>query len=646
MANTIKIMVIDVDLAGLHTIRNILEDDGYWVLIIHDKMESEIDEKRFGSYDFDLLLINIDLLDKYQLLLEVSSRVIILLEQKIETDHLVISELQKKYAGLICKPVIEDSFRLSISKALMFADARVEISTHPRILIVEQDDLVLYSAMAILEEYFEVIGCSSMDEGLSLLRSNAFEVLIIDIADGKKEAFSQVRLAKMEQPTLLIILMTSLSNNEIVMSAINEGVNDFIEKPLRPDLLIRAVNRVWQLGQSLVINQHLVTALSLNNSQLRKTGIQLKQFVEHSPVALAMFDTKMNYLVTSQVWLKMFNIDQREKLIGKNFLELMPRFQSIDIWRETFEHCLRGKDQNVDEYLLKSSQDKEDWVTWKAGPWSQENGVIGGVIIVAEVITGRKLAELKRIELEEQLFRSEKLKAIGQFAGGLFHDLNKLLTPVVGNVELVKMQIDDRYQTEKQYLDEVLDNIDLIQLMAKQLMSIVREAPIELVRLNITQVVQQAVTLVKNIVPENIDFVSKINQQVMQVMADEAGIIRIVLNLISNSADAIKDNRGRIILLLDTIDPKEFNTEVFVHENLSMNILYVKLTIKDNGPGIEKSILDHIFDPLKSTKHSDGGTGLGLSVVMHTVKKLNGFINVTSELGQGTVFTVYIPIAN
>ncbi len=246
----------------------------------------------------------------------------------------------------------------------------------------------------------------------------------------------------------------------------------------------------------------------------------------------------------------------------------------------------------------------------------------------------------QRKMLEQQLRHKQKMEAIGTLAGGIAHDFNNILSVILGYAELLNMEMD--YQPEnRSNLQEIIHAATRAKDLVGQITTFTRRTDWELVPVNVYKVIEDSMKLIKSLIPDKVKVETVLESQYF-VMADNSHIHQIVLNLCMNAAFAMEKGGGVLTIALASIPFN--NIPPIIREKLVYNH-YVLLRVQDTGHGIPESIITRIFDPYFSTKPKDQGSGLGLAIVQGIVSTLNGAIDVQSEVGKGTIFDVYLPVA-
>ena len=232
--------------------------------------------------------------------------------------------------------------------------------------------------------------------------------------------------------------------------------------------------------------------------------------------------------------------------------------------------------------------------------------------------------------------RSQRLEAIGTLAGGVAHDLNNSLAPILMGVELLRQQ----YPDESKIVDLFETSANRAAEMVRQLLTFAKGAEGERISIQLTHLVKEMQGIMRGTFPKNIEQVVTCDRELPTVLGDATQLHQVLMNLCVNARDAMP-NGGTLTLEAQpvTVDAAYASTMPDAQPGN-----YVVLRVRDTGTGISPEILDRIFDPFFTTKGPDKGTGLGLSTVIGIVKGHGGFMQVYSHSGKGSVFTAYLPV--
>jgi len=262
------------------------------------------------------------------------------------------------------------------------------------------------------------------------------------------------------------------------------------------------------------------------------------------------------------------------------------------------------------------------------------------VLYIAEDITQRKEAEKERKRLQEQVYRAQKMEAIGLLAGGVAHDFNNILTAIMGNAELALLNLERDRRAASQNIEEILKAGQRASALTRQLLAFSRKELIRPEVLDMNGVVRDLEKMLRRLIGEDIELLMFYAPDLRKVKIDPGQLEQILLNLTVNARDAMPKG-GQLIIETANADLDEiYFREHGVEERPGA---YVRLSVSDTGIGMDPEIQKRIFDPFFTTKEKGQGTGLGLSTVYGIVKQNGGFIWAYSEKGKGTTFKVYFP---
>lgn len=351
---------------------------------------------------------------------------------------------------------------------------------------------------------------------------------------------------------------------------------------------------------------------------------------------IGLFRTRLSdglFLEANPRLVEMFGFDSREEFIG--------RVRAADLYAgpETRARMIavledKGEIRNYDT-RFKGKDGSIRWLRF-SGTLHEEGGYLEGV---AADITENKQSEAENIRLEEQYRQAQKVEAIGRLAGGVAHDMNNLLTPILGYGEMLMADFgpDDRRRLSvKQIVQAGYRCRDLV----RQLLAFGRKQNLDYAPLDINKAIEGFEKLLRRTIREDITLDIIPASGVRTINADIGQIEQVIMNLAVNAQDAMPDG-GRLTLETAMVEIDEKHAAVRPGTGAGQ---YVMLAISDNGCGMDDEVREHIFEPFFSTK-GVAGTGLGLATVYGIVKQHGGNIWVYSEPGTGTIFKIYLPVS-
>jgi PAS domain S-box-containing protein len=260
-------------------------------------------------------------------------------------------------------------------------------------------------------------------------------------------------------------------------------------------------------------------------------------------------------------------------------------------------------------------------------------GKLMGKRLMIRDITEKKL-------LEAQYYRAQRLESLGTLASGIAHDLNNILTPILTGTQLLPRKLPDLDEQNRFILKMLEDNSKRGAELVKQITSFARGAEGDRVFMQIRHLIKEITRIVKSTFPEGIEFSTKIpTNNLWTVEAQPTQIHQILMNLCINARDAMPDG-GKLSIAAEN----RYIDETYCSMNTEAKVgNYVAITVSDTGCGIPQEIKERIFEPFFTTKEIGKGTGLGLSTTIGIVKNYGGFVRVSSQVGKGSQFQIYLP---
>jgi len=371
---------------------------------------------------------------------------------------------------------------------------------------------------------------------------------------------------------------------------------------------------------------------------LRESEVRFRSTFEQAAVGIVHVTPDGHFIKVNQRFCDIVGYTQ-EEMIARSFKEI------------TYPDDLEGDLRQVEQLLAdtiptfsieKRYVRKDGTVTWVnltvslvRDPSREPKYFIG----VVEDINERKKAEEEKAGLEAQLQQSQKMEAVGTLAGGIAHDFNNILTPLMIRTEMAQLETPDETPV-KRYLDEIFKASDRARELVRQILIFCRQSNQERMPLKISVIVKEALKLLRASLPSTIEIHQKIEGHSGKILADPTQIHQVLMNLCTNAGHAMREKGG--VLEVNLRDEYLDSEGVAGIHDLSPGP-YFRLTVRDTGHGIDKTVMERIFDPYFTTKEKGEGTGMGLSVVHGIVTSYGGAITVDSQPGKGCTFEVFFP---
>jgi PAS domain S-box-containing protein len=258
-----------------------------------------------------------------------------------------------------------------------------------------------------------------------------------------------------------------------------------------------------------------------------------------------------------------------------------------------------------------------------------EEGKPKSILVINTDVTEKK-------RMESQFLRAQRMESIGTLAGGIAHDLNNVLSPILMAIDMLQLKADDG---SKRWLDVLRTNAERGGNMVRQVLSFARGVEGERVALQPKHLIKEIVKILRETLPKSIEINFQLPDDVWIISADATQIHQVLMNLCVNARDAMPEG-GSISIKAQNISVDENYARMHIEAKAGR---FVVISVSDTGPGMTADVQSRIFEPFFTTKEMTKGTGLGLSTALTIVKSHGGFINVYSELHKGSQFAVYLP---
>jgi PAS domain S-box-containing protein len=381
------------------------------------------------------------------------------------------------------------------------------------------------------------------------------------------------------------------------------------------------------------VNGHKVIQCNIRDITARKRAeesrARLAKAVGQATETILITDTQGTILYVNPAFEKSTGYT-RVEAIGQNVRMLRSGRQDAGFYQQLWDTIMRGE-----VWAGHFSNKRKDGMLYEEevtiSPICDANEVIVNYVAVKRDVTNE-------MALEAQLRQSQKMEAVGTLAGGVAHDFNNILAIIQMEVGLLKNR-GGLSSEQIEYADEISGSIDRAAALTRQLLLFSRKASLQLCDLDLNQVTSDLAKMLRRILGEDIGFQLQLAAQPMFIHADPTMMNQVLMNLVVNARDALHKG-GQLVVTTAAVEVDESTAAQTVGARSGS---FVCLSVADTGSGISPQNLRRIFEPFFTTKGVGKGTGLGLPTVFGIVQQHHGWINVSSEVGQGTTFKIYLP---
>ncbi len=464
-----------------------------------------------------------------------------------------------------------------------------------------------------------------LSTGLNRLAEGGIDVILLDLGLPDSQGLDTFAKTHEQVRHVPIVVLTGLDDETMATQAMRAGAQDYLAKgQMDSNLLIRTMRYAIERKQS--------------EEALRKSRDYLDRIVNGMNEGLVVINRNFIIKEVNDRFVKEYG-SVREDIIGRTCYEITHKVSepcsSSDHRCPVREVFNTGKPARV-EHIHRDRSGGELIVELYAFPLLGEDGKIEHVIELSHNITERTRAEEEKRGLETQLIHAQKMQAIGTLAGGIAHDFNNLLSVIQGNVALILFDVDAN-QPHYRNLKRIEKQIQRGSKLTHQILAYARKEKHDVKPINLNELVAET-SEAFGTTRKDTTIYRELTEDLYAIEADHGQIEQVLLNLYVNATHAMP---GGGDLILKTMNVTHDDMKGKGYDPRPGN--YVLLTVTDTGTGIDKETQGRIFDPFFTTKEMGRGTGLGLASVYGIVKGHAGYIDVDSEKGRGTTFSIYLP---
>jgi len=518
-----------------------------------------------------------------------------------------------------------------------------------KILTIDDESYIRQSIRTYLEDYeFTVFEAENGKKGIDVFDREHPDLVLLDLKMPEMDGLQVLKILRGKAPDIPLVVASGTGNITAVVEALHLGAWDYILKPIEDlNVLYHSVQKCLKESQLKKENkqyQERLEELVIERTlELQKSEERYKAIFEYTGTAAIIIEPDDTISMVNSKFAELAGMARQDIVNKKKWFDFVAS-NDIDVMRNYFEARMNLKTENYApmQYEIKfTGNDREKKYVYVS------LGVIPGTdkaVVSLLDVTEKKKAEKRWRSLENQLRKAQKMEAIGTLAGGIAHDLNNILSPVLGYADMIMRSSDPSstvYQRSEKIQKAALRAADLVS----QVLSFNRRNEEEKRVIRIHPVSKEVIKLLKGSIPSTITIVDNIDRNCGSVEADPTQIHQVIMNLCTNAYHAMEERGGTLTVGLKEVILSSSETLEYPNPECSAG-QYLALEVSDTGCGMTEDIMERMFDPYFSTKEEGKGTGLGLATVYSIVKSCKGVIRVKSEVNSGTTFTVFLPVVS
>ena len=513
-----------------------------------------------------------------------------------------------------------------------------------RILVVDDEPHSLSTMATLLEnEGFEVLVAGNGDEGIEHALLGEPDLILLDILMPGNDGFEICRRLKSMPETahIPVIFLSAVAEARNKVRGFEVGGADYITKPFHePEVLARIRTHVTLRRQQQRL-QSLNTDLRKEVEARKRAVAELENTLDATTDGIWTWHLEANTLSFSPKYYTMLGYAPGAFPPGFETWKDLIHPEDLDRALSVATRWLEYKqDEYENELRMRTADGDYRWIRVRGRVVERdEAGEAVYMIGNHEDVTERKLAEQERRELEARLRQSQKLEAVGTLAGGIAHNFNNLLFPIVGYAEMAadELPLDSPV---RRHLTGILNAALRARDLVSQILAFSRKAETEMEPVQISPILNESLKMIRASIPTTVEIRHEMNAT-GPVMADPTQIHQVVMNLCTNAFHAMEEAGGTLTVRLEEV---EISPEAAAGHPGAEPGRYARIRVSDTGVGMEPAVVERVFEPYFTTKGQGKGTGLGLAVVHGIMVEHGGFVTVESEVGRGSTVSVHLPL--
>ncbi|RZM75653.1 hybrid sensor histidine kinase/response regulator [Leptolyngbya iicbica] len=497
----------------------------------------------------------------------------------------------------------------------------------------------------------QVAAVTRLTEGIEHCRSHPVDVIMLDLTLPDSYGLASLDKLQTQVPQVPVVVLTNTNDDALAVEAVRRGAQDYlVKRQVNQELLVRSLRYAierQQIEEALrEANETLEQRVQRRTAQLENANQLLRQEIlerQHfqERLVLAQRAAKMGTFEWNLSNGEVIWSPELETLYGM----AAGAFQdNYDRWLQTLhpddrpdielalQQALTDQKPLETEFRIVRRDDTTRWISVQSKVFFSDSGEPQRIVGIHRDVTENK-------DLQAQFLRAQRLESLGTLASGIAHDLNNILTPILGVTQLLPLKFPDLPDSTQQLLDTLESSARRGSSLIKQILSFARGVEGKRITLQLSHILQEIRLIVNQTLPKSIEISLGLEPHLWPVVGDVTQLHQVFMNLCVNARDAMPEG-GSLRIEGCNVQFDEVTAGEFLAAQPGP---YVRVTVADTGKGIPPEIVSRIFDPFFTTKEIGKGTGLGLSAVMGIVQSHGGFVDVKSEVNQGSQFAVYLP---
>lgn len=382
---------------------------------------------------------------------------------------------------------------------------------------------------------------------------------------------------------------------------------------------------------------------------LREWEGRYRVVVENASEMILLLDMDGKILDINVAALRIFGINSRRKIIGRNFCDMIYDMNGTLVEWALYHKLFRIEDTQQGPHIERL----EAFVIADGRKVYLDIAVSSSYFegISVFIVLGRDVTEEKRLmhekdELSEKLAHTQRLESIGKLAGGIAHDFNNYIHAIQGHIDLIMLMHDIKDESVMRHLEKVNEITGMAAHLTQQLLGFARKGQYVKKMININDLIKKSADL---FMPKSkqgiIDFFVETNDKDVWVKGDPVQLQQVIINLLLNARDAVdSSNKNEKYIYLKADDSECFDVRLNPPDNIRIKQnKYCCICVEDSGTGIDNNIVDRIFEPFFTTKPTGKGTGMGLAMAYGTISNHQGWIQLETQKGSGSAFYIFLP---